>query len=190
MQVVASSIPDVKVLVPVRHRDARGYFSEAFNRRALAEAGIDNDFLQDNHLLSGPPGTIRGLHYQLAPFAQAKLLRVLRGSVLDVAVDIREDSATFGQHVTEVISAEAGNQIFVPAGFAHGFCTLEPDTEVLYKVDQYWAPDHDRGLCWNDPDLAIKWPEAASESLLSERDRHQPSFRETFGALARRSTGK
>ena len=128
------AIPEVKLITPRRFGDARGFFSETYNAKAFAEAGITLTFVQDNHSLSAPAGTVRGLHFQSPPFAQDKLVRVTRGRILDVAVDIRRSSPTFGQHVTAEISAEAWNQILVPAGFAHGFVTLEPDTEVVYKV--------------------------------------------------------
>ncbi|MDM8006432.1 MAG: dTDP-4-dehydrorhamnose 3,5-epimerase [Phycisphaerae bacterium] len=176
IQVVEAAIPDVKIFATKKFGDHRGFFSETYNKRALAEAGIDLDFVQDNHSLSGPKGTIRGLHYQSPPYAQDKLVRVIRGSILDVAVDIRRSSPTFGQHISAVISADQWNQILVPIGFAHGFCTLEPDTEVIYKVTNYYAPDHDHGVLWNDPDLGIKWPVSESEAVLSDKDHRQPRF--------------
>ena len=179
VQVFSTAIPDVRVVVPVRHEDARGFFSERYNRRDLAAAGLAFDFVQDNHIRSGPVGTVRALHYQLPPFAQDKLLGVLRGAVFDVAVDLRSGSPTFGKHVSVVVSAEEGNQMLVPAGFAHGFCTLEPDTEVIYKVTEYYAPDHDRGIIWNDPDLGIDWPVLEASAVLSDRDRHHPRLRDT-----------
>ncbi|MEX2445726.1 MAG: dTDP-4-dehydrorhamnose 3,5-epimerase [Dehalococcoidia bacterium] len=178
MTVTPLAIPDVRLITPVRHGDARGFFSETYNRRALAEHGIDIEFVQDNHSLSGPRGTVRGLHYQLPPFAQDKLLRVVRGAVFDVAVDLRRESPTFGQHVSAVLSADEGTQVLVPAGFAHGFCTLEADTEVIYKVSDYYAPDHDRGITWDDPDLGIEWPVGVDEAVLSDRDRRHPAFRD------------
>ncbi len=176
--VMELEIPDVKLITPVKHGDSRGFFSETYNQRDLAAAGINTKFVQDNHSLSGPRGTVRGLHYQLPPFAQDKLLRVVRGSVLDIAVDVRRGSPTFGRHVSMVLSAEDWTQVLVPAGFAHGFCTLEPDTEVIYKVSDYYAPEHDRGILWNDPDLGIKWPVDAGEALLSERDRKHPRLQD------------
>lgn len=168
------SIAEVMVIVPDRFGDERGFFSETYSRRSLADAGIVDEFVQDNHSLSSPVGTVRGLHYQLPPFAQAKLVRVTRGAILDVAVDIRRGSPTFGQHVAATISAAAWNQIYVPAGFAHGFCTLEPDTEVVYKVTAYYSRAHDRGIGWNDPRLEIAWPVDSASALLSDKDRNQP----------------
>ena len=171
-------ISDVKFLTPKKHGDHRGFFSEVYNRRALAEAGIEIEFVQDNHSLSAEKGTVRGLHFQSPPFAQDKLVRVVRGSVFDVAVDLRKGSATYGEHVGVVLSAEAWNQLLVPIGFAHGFMTLEADTEVVYKVSDYYAPDHDHGLLWNDPALGIRWPMAEEEAVLSDRDRVQPRLSE------------
>ncbi len=159
-----------------RHEDQRGFFSETYNRRALAEAGIDTEFVQDNHSLSVLQGTLRGLHFQTPPAAQAKLVRVVRGAIVDVAVDIRVGSPSFGQHVSYRLSAKEWNQLYVPEGFAHGYCTVEPDTEVIYKVSGYYAPEHERGLQWNDPALAIDWP--VPEPLLSEKDRVYPALGE------------
>lgn len=161
-----------------RFGDERGYLSETYSRRDFRTVGIEAEFVQDNHSLSGPVGTLRGLHFQLPPQAQAKLVRVLRGAILDVVVDLRRGSATFGQHVAEELSAANGHQLFVPAGFAHGFCTLLPDTEISYKVDHYYAPDCDRGLAWDDPDLAISWPVPSGGPTLSAKDRAQPRLRE------------
>jgi len=166
------NIPDVVVIRPDRHEDDRGFLSETYNRRALAEIGIEREFVQDNHSLSRRKGTLRGLHYQAPPAAQAKLVRVVRGAVFDVAVDIRVGSPTFGQHVSCKLSGCNGEQIYVPEGFAHGFCTIEPDTEVIYKISNYYAPAHDCGLMWNDPALGIEWP--VSKPLLSEKDRTHP----------------
>ena len=156
----------------------RGFFSEVYNRKVLAEAGVTTEFVQDNHSLSAEKGVVRGLHFQAPPFAQAKLVRVVRGSVLDVAVDLRTRSPTYGRHVKAVLSAEAWNQIFVPIGFAHGFMTLEPNTEVVYKVSDYFAPEHDMGLLWNDPALEIDWPLVERGVLLSDKDRGQPRLSE------------
>ena len=176
MRLEALSIPAVKVLTPVRHGDRRGFFSEAYSRRTLAAAGIDVEFVQDNHSLSTAAGTVRGLHFQAPPFAQEKLVRVVRGAAFAVAVDLRRGAATCGRHASVVLSARAGNQLLVPVGFAHGFMTLEPDTEVLYKVSNYYAPGHDRGIRWDDPELAIPWPLEAGAAVLSPRDGALPAF--------------
>ena len=172
------NISDVKLLVPKRHDDHRGFLSEVYKRKALAEAGIDIEFVQDNHSLSVEKGTVRGLHFQTPPFAQEKLVRVVRGSVFDVAVDLRRDSPSYGRHVGVVLSAEAWNQILVPVGFAHGFMTLEPGTEVVYKVSDYYSPDHDKGLLWNDSALRIQWPIPEGEVVLSDKDRVHPKLAE------------
>jgi dTDP-4-dehydrorhamnose 3,5-epimerase len=174
MQVVETEIPEVKLIKPVRHIDSRGFFSEVFREDALQECGIRVRFVQDNHSLSATKGVIRGLHFQTPPFAQAKLLRVTSGSIFDVAVDIRWGSPTFGRHIAAVLSASEWNQIFVPEGFAHGYCTLEPDTTVLYKVSAYYSPEHDRGLLWCDPALGIDWPVSADQALISDKDRRHP----------------
>lgn len=174
MDVQALDIPDVLVLTPRRFSDNRGFFSESYKRSALAAIGIDAVFLQENHSLSRCRGTVRGLHFQLPPMEQIKLVRVVRGAILDVVVDIRRASPTYGRHVTKVISAEAWNQIYVPAGFAHGFCTLEPDTEVVYLVSKEYSPEHDRGLLWNDPALGIVWPVSDGDAVLSDKDTRHP----------------
>jgi dTDP-4-dehydrorhamnose 3,5-epimerase len=174
MQVIPTELPDVKVLVPKKFGDHRGFFSEVYSRRALRAAGIDAEFVQDNHSLSAERSVVRGLHYQLSPMAQDKLVRVVRGAILDVAVDIRKGSPTFGRHVAVKISAENWNQIYVPAGFAHGFVTLEPNTEVVYKVTNDYSPQHERGVRWNDPDLGIDWGVAEADAVLSQRDRVHP----------------
>ena len=174
MQVLETDIADVKLLKPVRHVDSRGFFSEVFKESGLRKHGIDIHFVQDNHSLSASKGVVRGLHFQIAPFAQAKLLRVTTGSIFDVAVDIRWGSPSFGRHVAAVLSAADWNQMFIPEGFAHGYCTLEPNTEVLYKVSAYYSPEHDRGLLWNDPALGIAWPVSADHQLMSAKDRTHP----------------
>lgn len=183
MQVTPLSIADVKLVVPQIHRDARGFFSETWSRRGLEAAGIASEFVQDNHSLSTEAGTLRGLHFQMPPHAQGKLLRVARGSVFDVAVDIRVGSPTYGQHVSAILSAENWTQIWIPAGFAHGYCTLEPDTEVIYKVTDYYAPECDRGLKWDDPDLGIRWPVDPGQVRLSDKDRKQPVLKEMAPAF-------
>lgn len=178
MKVTATSLPDVKLVVPTRFGDARGYFAETWNQRVFAETGMDRPWVQDNQSLSATPGTIRGLHYQLAPHAQTKLVRVLQGRILDVAVDIRRGSPTFGQHVALELSAAGLEQLFVPAGFAHGFCTLEPDTVVAYKVDAFWSRECERGIRWNDPAIGIDWPSLAG-SVVSDKDAVAPLLAET-----------
>ncbi|AIB16640.1 dTDP-4-dehydrorhamnose 3,5-epimerase (plasmid) [Azospirillum argentinense] len=178
MDVVSLDIPDVKIIRPKKFGDHRGFFSETYSRKAFEAAGLLYDFVQDNQSLSAEVGTVRGLHFQLPPFAQDKLVRVVKGAILDVAVDIRKGSPTYGRHVSAVVSAEEWNQILVPIGFAHGFCTLEPNTEVIYKVTNFYSAEHDRGLLWNDPDLGIDWPVAADKALLSDKDRKQPRFAE------------
>ena len=174
MQVVSTAIPEVKEIRPVRHRDPRGFFSEIFREDVLRQHGIDAAFVQENHSLSVDPGVVRGLHFQIPPAGQAKLVRVGKGSILDVAVDIRRGSPSYGRHVAVVLSAAEGNQLFVPEGFAHGFCTLEPNTEVIYKVNRYYSREHDLGLAWNDPELGIAWPVSKDEAVLSDKDRRQP----------------
>jgi dTDP-4-dehydrorhamnose 3,5-epimerase len=178
------SIPDVKILEPERFGDQRGFVSETYNRRTLAECGIELEFVQDNHSLSGPKGTIRGLHYQSPPFAQDKLIRVVRGSILDVAVDLRHGSPTYGKHVAALISARAWNQILVPIGFAHGFCTLEADTEIIYKGTNYYSPEHDLGVLWNDPELGIEWPVSAARCVLSTKDQRLPRLSDIVSPFA------
>jgi dTDP-4-dehydrorhamnose 3,5-epimerase len=174
MQVVSTELAEVKEIRPVRHHDPRGFFSEIFRESLLREHGIGVAFVQENHSLSLDRGVVRGLHFQIPPAGQAKLVRVAVGSILDVAVDIRRGSPTYGRHVAVVLSAEQGNQLFVPEGFAHGFCTLEPNTEIVYKVSSYYSPAHDKGLAWDDPALAIAWPVAAAGALLSDKDRRHP----------------
>ena len=172
------AIPDVKLIVPKHHGDARGYFVENWNRSAFREAGIDVDFCQDNLSHSAPMGTIRGLHFQTPPHAQAKLVSVLRGRIFDVVVDLRKASPTFRRHVAFEMGAEDGRQIFVPKGFAHGFATLASDTTVLYKVDAHYAPSNDAGILWSDPDLAISWPVRVEAAVLSAKDAALPRLRD------------
>jgi dTDP-4-dehydrorhamnose 3,5-epimerase len=178
MQVISTGIADVKEIRPVRHRDPRGFFSEIFREDVLRQDGIDVAFVQENHSLSVDRGVVRGLHFQSPPAGQAKLVRVAAGSVLDVAVDIRRGSPTYGRHVAVVLSAAEGNQLFVPEGFAHGFCTLEPNTELVYKVSRYYSREHDLGLAWDDPELGIAWPVPGAEAVLSDKDRRQPLLAE------------
>lgn len=176
LSVEATAIPDVKIITPKKFGDHRGFFSETYNRRAYSEAGIDLDFVQDNHSLSAAVGTLRGLHFQSPPFAQDKLVRVLRGRVLDVAVDIRRSSPTFGRHVAVELSAENWRQLLIPVGFAHGFVTLEPDTEFIYKVTNYYSAAHDLGIAFDDPALGIDWGLAPAAAILSDKDRRHPKL--------------
>jgi dTDP-4-dehydrorhamnose 3,5-epimerase len=162
------------LILPRRFQDARGWFSETYSVVAAKTSGIDLPFVQDNHSYSALPGTVRGLHFQRPPHAQGKLVRCIRGSIVDYAVDIRRGSPTFGQHVSALLTAERGEQIYVPVGFAHGFVTLEPDVEVSYKVTDIYAPDCDAGLLWNDPDLGIDWRLPASGPSLSDKDAALP----------------
>lgn len=175
MQVEALAIADVKLLTPKIFRDSRGFFSEVYKRAELAAHGIAADFVQDNHAASRESGVVRGLHLQTAPHAQGKLIRVTRGAIFDVAVDVRHGSPTFGQHVSAILSAENWQQMWVPTGFAHGYCTVEPDTEVIYKVTAPYAPQTEQGIAWDDPGLAIAWPVDAASAILSDKDtRNKP----------------
>ena len=178
MNINGLCIPEVVVFSPTKYGDTRGFVSETYSKPSLAEVGIDIDFVQDNHALSIESGTVRGLHFQIPPFAQNKLVRVARGSIFDVAVDIRTGSPTFGQHASAKISADDWNQILVPIGFAHGFVTLEPNTEVIYKVSNPYSPEHDRGIFWMDPALGINWPIPRAEAVLSEKDKRLPRLGE------------
>lgn len=175
MEVKSLPIPDVVILTPRKFADARGFFSETYNRDTYRAAGVDVQFVQDNHSRSERAGTLRGLHFQSPPHAQAKLVRVLRGRILDVAVDLRKSSPTYGKHVKYVLCGDEGSQIFIPEGFAHGFLTLEPETEVAYKTSEFYAPSHDLGLPWDDDQLSIDWG-WAGEVYLSEKDKHHPAF--------------
>jgi dTDP-4-dehydrorhamnose 3,5-epimerase len=174
LDVLPLSLSDVRLIRSKRIADLRGYFAEAYVYRDFVAAGIADEFVQDNQSFSVAAGTVRGLHFQIPPFAQAKLVRVLRGKILDVVVDLRRASATFGKHLTVDLSAENGDQLFVPIGFAHGFCTLVGDTEVFYKVNNVYSSAHDQGLNWADPTLGIHWPVNESQAILSEKDRALP----------------
>ena len=178
MRIRPQAIPDVLLIEPARHGDARGFVSEVWKHSTLAAAGIAADFVQDNPSYSRDAGVLRGLHFQRPPHAQGKLVRVVRGRILDVVVDIREGSPTFGQHVTAELSAANWHQIWVPRGFAHGFLTLEPDTEVLYKVDAEYDRAADGGIAWNDPALSIAWPLPPGGPILSEKDATAPRLAE------------
>lgn len=175
MQVTATALADVLAIVPRRFSDFRGFFVETWNDRVYREHGMDRSWVQDNQSLSTVPGTVRGMHYQLVPHAQTKLVRVLQGRVIDVVIDIRRNSPTFGQHVAVELSAEGLEQLFVPAGFAHGFCTLEPDTVVAYKVDAFYSKECERAILWNDPALGIDWP-AVAGAAVAEKDAAAPTL--------------
>ena len=174
MNVLTTTLDGVLLLEPKVFGDHRGFFLESYNERQMASLGMQYKFVQDNHSLSVETGTLRGLHYQLNPMAQTKLVRVLAGAIYDVVLDLRKHSPTYGQWEGFILSADNKRQLLVPKGFAHGFCTLVPDTEVFYKVDQYYSPEHDRGILWNDPALGISWP--TSDPILSDKDRVHPSF--------------
>lgn len=178
MQIEKLAIPQVKLLHTKRHEDERGYFCETYNQKLLAQSGIDVEFVQDNLSFSAKAATVRGLHFQCPPFAQAKLVRVQHGAIYDVAVDLRQSSPTFGKYVGVTLSADNGHQLFVPAGFAHGFMTLENHTVVAYKVSSHYAPAYDGGLLWNDPGLGIEWPLSSATPILSEKDQILPSLSE------------
>ena len=174
----ALDIPGPLLIVPRVFRDGRGSFLETWSERDFEALGAGGRFVQDNHSFSAAAGTVRGMHYQLPPRAQAKLVRVLRGAVLDVVVDLRRGSSTYGRHAAAELSAADARQVYVPAGFAHGFCTLEPETEVAYKASDYYVPDLERGVAWDDPDLAVPWPVAADRAVLSDKDRRLPRLRD------------
>lgn len=170
----------VQLITPKFFADSRGWFVESWTRKRYAEYGIMSDFCQDNHSLSRQAGTIRGLHFQRAPFVQAKLVRCVRGRIFDVAVDIRKTSPTFGRWIGAELTATGGEQLFIPAGFAHGFLTLEDDTEVAYKVDAYYAPEADGGIAWNDSFIGIEWPLNGLSPLLSEKDKVLPMLKDIY----------
>ena len=171
----STTIPDVIVITPQAHEDSRGTFFEFYNQEVFKKNGIGVTFLQDNHSIS-KKGVLRGLHFQRGAKAQAKLVRVLRGKIFDVTVDVRHGSATFGKHVGEILSAENKKMLFIPAGFAHGFCALEDNTEVLYKVSQIYSASDENGILWNDPALEISWPKLDMEYILSDRDKKYPGI--------------
>ena len=177
MEVLATEIPDVKVVVPDFHRDARGYFVETYSEERYFRAGITAKFVQDNESLSSR-GVLRGLHWQAGEHAQAKLVRVVRGAVWDVAVDIRRGSPTFGRHVACELTAANGRQFYVPRGFAHGFVVLEDDTLFSYKCDNLYCRESERGMRYDDPALGIEWPDLGAPPLLSEKDTRHPGLAE------------
>jgi dTDP-4-dehydrorhamnose 3,5-epimerase len=171
--------PDLpRIITPKRHLDPRGWFSETFHEQRLQDLGVSCRFVQDNQSSSRSAGTLRGLHFQIPPRAQAKLIMVLRGRILDVAVDLRRSSPTYGRYVTIEISADTGQQVYIPVGFAHGFLTLTDDVLVMYKVSDYYAPACDSGIRWDDPDIAIPWPMSATDLIISDKDRRLPRLAE------------
>ncbi len=178
MKITSLAIPEVKLIEPKVFDDNRGFFFESYSLRSFQEVGIDNQFVQDNFSLSKNAGIVRGLHFQIPPYAQAKLIRVIRGSIWDVAVDIRQGSPTYGKYVAVELTAKSIQALFIPKGFAHGFATLEPNTEIQYKTDGYYAPDHDSGILWNDSDLAIEWPVETDSVILSDKDAVLPGFKD------------
>ena len=178
LDVIPTALDGVLIVIPKRHGDARGFFSETWNRERAHAAGIICDFVQDNHSLSSQTGTLRGLHYQSPPHAQDKLVRCGRGRLLDVAVDIRHGSPTYGKWVAEELSFENGKQLFIPKGFLHGFVTLAPDTEIIYKCSDYYAPDCDGAVRFDDPDIGIDWGLGTTQPHLSDKDRRAPLLRD------------
>lgn len=178
VKIAPLSIPDVLVIEPKQFRDGRGLFFETYNKRDFADAGLCFDWVQDNHAMSRERGTLRGLHFQSLPHAQTKLIRVVSGSIFDVAVDLRTGSPSFGKWVSVILRAIDGNMILVPKGFAHGYLTLESDTEVYYKVDDYYHPSAEGGLIWSDSDLSINWPLHGNTPILSDRDQNWPALSE------------
>lgn len=175
MKFSKTAIPDVLLIEPKVFSDARGSFFECYHRELFRENGIREEFVQDNHSMSAK-GVLRGLHYQVPPRAQAKLVRVVRGSAFDVVVDLRKGSKTFGRHACETLSAENRKMLYIPPGFAHGFLALEDGTEFLYKVSTLYSPEHERGILWSDPALAIPWPKTGTGYALSEKDKQYPAF--------------
>lgn len=176
MNVISLKLEGAKVLEPVVHDDNRGFFMESYNEEIMQNAEVNYKFIQDNQSLSAEVGVLRGLHYQLNPKAQTKLIRVLSGAIYDVILDVRRNSPTFGQWVGVILSEYNKRQLLVPKGFAHGFCTLVPNTQVLYKVDEYYSPEHDRGILWSDPALGIDWP--ATNPVLSDKDQRLPLLKD------------
>lgn len=179
MNFIKTNIEGILVIEPKVFTDPRGSFYESYRKKLFAQNGIKDDFVQDN-ISTSVRGVLRGLHYQIAPRAQAKLMRVLRGSVYDVAVDIRPRSKTFGKFFATVLSAENKKMLYVPKGFAHGFCVLEEGTEFLYKVSDYYSPEHERGILWSDPGLAIPWPDPGRAFILSEKDKKYPKLADSL----------
>lgn len=177
MNLIETKLKKVYIIEPKVHGDSRGWFTESWSKRNFEEIGLDYDFAQDNHSFSANKGTLRGLHFQSEPKAQAKLVRCTRGAILDVAVDIREGSPTYGQWVSEKLSEENKKQILIPRGFAHGFVTLTDDVEVQYKADEYYSPEHDGGFAWDDPSICVDW--GIENPILSEKDRKAPLLKDS-----------
>jgi len=183
MDIEACEIPEVRIIRPMQHRDSRGYFSEAYNKRTFAAAGIRDEFVQDNQSFSDQAGTIRGFHFQKLPHAQAKLVRVIAGRIMDYALDLRQSSPSYGHCVVRELSAGDLSQMYIPVGFAHAFCTLEPKTQVIYKVTSFYAPQAEAGVIWSDPDLHIHWPVPLSRVVCSEKDAQLPKLRDLESAF-------
>jgi dTDP-4-dehydrorhamnose 3,5-epimerase len=178
LNVVPLSLDGVLLIIPRQFEDERGYLAETYSAEEFRFTGITATFVQENQSFSTRAGTVRGLHLQVPPAAQAKLVRVVRGSIFDVAVDLRRGSAAYGRWCGATLTAAKGEQLFIPRGFAHGFCTLEPDTEVLYKIDSYYAPPYEVGVIWNDPEIGISWPVSSTQATLSDKDKKLPPFRQ------------
>ena len=187
MRIEETAIPAVFLIKPKRLIDARGYFAETFRADQFAENIGAYPFVQDNQSLSLEAGTVRGLHFQLAPRAQGKLVSCIAGALWDVALDLRRGSPTYGNFVAAELSEENGHQLWIPPGFAHGFCTLKPETVISYKVTDYYSPEHDRGLLWSDPELGINWPVSPSNAILSDKDKHHPKLYDLQTKLERES---
>lgn len=178
MQIEDAGLEGVKIIHLDVFGDGRGSFSESWDSRSFAALGIDTDFVQDSWSASASKGTVRGLHFQLPPHAQSKLVRVSRGRVLDVIVDLRQASDSFGRHISLELSAHEQKSVLIPAGFAHGFCTLEDDTEITYKMSDHYTPDLYKGVLWSDPALAINWPVSPEDAILSDKDRGHPLLKD------------
>lgn len=176
-----TALQGVYILEPTVFEDERGFFMESYNKRDFEEIGLFFDFVQDNHSLSVKAGVLRGLHFQLEPKAQTKVVRCIRGAIYDVVVDLRKGSPTFGKWISVILTEHNKWQIVIPKGFAHGLLTLVPNTEVLYKVDEYYSPEHDRSLRWNDPDLNINWP--IKDPILSDKDKNAPFLKDLMEEL-------
>jgi dTDP-4-dehydrorhamnose 3,5-epimerase len=178
MLITETALPGVMLVRPMRHCDARGFFAEIYREDIFVRCGIAVHFVQENYSHSESANVVRGLHFQIPPFAQAKLVRVTSGAILDIAVDLRWGSPNYGRHSATVLTAAGDEQLYIPEGFAHGFRTIEPETGVQYRVNRYYSHEHDRGVLWNDPQLGIEWQLAGAQPLLSDRDQQHPKFAE------------